>query len=248
MSPMKRSGRGAWLFGLGVLALSLMIFGVATAQAEGIWMVKGKNLASSAFNENKELTGSIVAPNGTLLSTLGLNKVDFSCTAGELLNAKLEQEGAISEFSKNAKVDFKGCTTKINGVTAKACEPKATGKAAGTIETEAGYALLALHALSESEKDGVVVITPAVGNVFAVIHMGEACTIGEAVKVFGSLALKDSGGNGGLEEEKVTHTFEEFAPLTALKVANESSEGKASLDGKAEVKLTSGEVWNGLAK
>jgi hypothetical protein len=52
-------------------------------------------------------------------------------------------------------------------------------------------------------KDAVTVITPNnVNKVFAVIHMGEACSIGESVKVFGTLALVDVGGNTGLLEER----------------------------------------------
>jgi hypothetical protein len=64
--------------------------------------------------------------------------------------------------------------------------------------------------------------------------------------VFGSLAVKDSGGNAGLLEEKVIHTFEEFSPLTEIKVASGASAGPAVLLGSVDVKLTSGEVWNGL--
>ena len=78
--------------------------------------------------------------------------------------------------------------------------------------------------------------------------MGESCVISEELKVFGQLALKDSGGNVGLLAEKLGHLVEEFAPLTTLKVANAASEGKATLDGGLEVWLTSDEVWNGLYK
>jgi hypothetical protein len=246
MNPMNRAGLGLKLVGLCALVLALAAFGAAAAQAT--WMVKGRDLVSSGTNENKELTGSIVAPNAKLLAKLGLNKVAFTCTAGTLVNAELEPLGAISEANQNAKVEFSGCFTELNGTVAAKCEPKATGKIAGTIVTEESYALLALHKLSETEKDGVVVITPKVGTTFAVIHMGFGCGIGETVEVFGTLALKDSGGNAGLEEEKAIHTVEEFAPLTALTVANKESKSSATLDGKAEVKLTSSEVWNGLAE
>jgi hypothetical protein len=242
MNSMKRAGLK--LFSLCVLALGLVAFSAAAAQAEGIWMVGGTNITSTA--QNKVIKGNFeTGTDGTLLSTLGLNAVNFLCTNAELINAKLEPEGAISEASKNAKVAFSGCTTIINGTTAKACEPKATGGAAGSIVTEEGYGLLKLHTATG---DAVTVITPKVGTVFAVIHMGEACAIGEEVKVFGSLALKDVGGNTGLLEEKLIHKVQEFAALTELKVANAKSEGKATLDGKAEIKTESGAVWNGLDK
>jgi len=245
MISMKRMGLK--LFSLCVLALGLVAFSASAAQAEGTWMVKGVNLTSTL--ENKELKGSIDLPDGTLLSLLGLNKVDFLCTTGELIKAKLEPLGAISEASKDAKVAFSGCKTIINGAEAKACQPKATGKAAGTIETEEGYALLTLHTLENGVKHGVTVITPKVGTVFAIIHMGEACAIGEEVKVFGTLALHDVGielNKDELETERANHLVAEFAPLTELKVANASSSGKATLDGMADIKLTSGELWSGL--
>jgi len=241
MISMKRAGLK--LFSLCVLALGLVAFSATAAQAEGTWMVKGVNLTTTA--QNKDLVGAIDLPDGTLLSTLGLNAVNFLCTTGKLINAKLEPAGAISEASKNAKVAFSGCKTIINEKEAKACEPKATGGVAGTIETEAGSALLTLH----KDGTGVTVITPAVGNVFAVIHMGEACAIGESVKVFGTLALVDVGvelTKNELTVERANHLVSEFKPLTELKVANASSEGKATLDGMADIKLTSGEIWNGL--
>jgi hypothetical protein len=238
MNSMKRAGLK--LFGLCVLALGLVAFSASAAQASQ-WMVKGANLTT-----NTAIQGTLDENDGTLLSILGLNKVDFLCTAASLINAKLELAGAISETNKDAKVAFSGCTTKINGVLAKACEPKATGKAAGTIETEEGYALLKLHTTGE----GVTVITPKVGTVFAVIHMGEACSIGEAVKVFGTLALHDVGvllNKDELETERANHLVSEFKALTELKVANASSEGKATLDGMADIKLADGvTLWSGL--
>jgi len=239
MNSMKRMGLK--LFSLCVLALGLVAFSASAAQAS-TWMVNGANLAT-----NTPIQGTLDENDGTLLSTLGLNKVDFLCTAGSLINAKLELAGAISEANKDARVAFSGCITIINGKEAKACQPKATGKAAGTIETEEGYALLTLH----TDGTGVTVITPktGAGTVFAIIHMGEACAIGEEVKVFGSLALHDVGielNKDELETERANHLVAEFAPLTALKVANKNSEGKATLDGMADIVLSGGGKWSGL--
>jgi hypothetical protein len=238
MISMKRMGLK--LFSLCVLALGLVAFSATAAQG-AVWMVNGANLSA-----NKEVKGKLDENHGILLAKLGLNEVEFLCTAGELLNAKLELAGAISETNKDAKVDFSGCITKINKVEAKACQPKATGKAAGTIETEEGYALLQLH---PATGEGVTVITPKVGTVFAIIHMGEACAIGDEVKVFGSLALHDVGvelNKDELETERVNHLVAEFKALTALKVANKASESVATLDGMADIVLASGEKWSGL--
>jgi len=160
MISIKRAGLK--LFSLCVLALGLVAFSATAAQAEGTWMVNGADITSAAKN-NKTIVGNFEAienekkevigrTDGTLLSTLGANAVNFLCTNAQLVNAILEPEGSISETNKNAKVAFSGCTTIINGVEAKACQPKATGKAAGTIETEEGYGLLTLHPLLNEKK------------------------------------------------------------------------------------------------
>ena len=236
MISMKRAGLK--LFSLCVLALGLVAFSATAAQAEGTWMVGGTDLTSGS----KEVTGKLVGATGALLGTLGANAVNFKCTAASLVNAKLEKEGAISEASKNAKVKFSGCTTAINGTVAKACEP-VNGAEKGVIVSESGYALFKEHSTGE----GVTEIIPAnEKNVFGVIHMGEACSIGEEVKVFGKLTVKDSGGEVGLETEKAIHTIEEFASLTELKIANGKSESKATLDGKAEAEVEGSAVWNAL--
>jgi hypothetical protein len=238
MNPMKRAGLK--LFGPCVLALGLVAFSASVAQAEGTWMYKKTDVIAST---PKVLRGKLKNNTGTLLSVIGVNKVDITCTAGELLNAFLEPLGGISEVKKNAKADFSGCSTKINGAAAPKCQPKATGKVAGTIETEEFYGLLKLHTTGEA----VIVITPKTGNVIAVIHTGEACAIGEEVSVISDgLAFKDVGGNTGLLTEKVIHEFEEFKPLTTLLVGNIKSVGTGTLDGIGEIELTTGEVWNGL--
>jgi hypothetical protein len=245
MISMKRAGLK--LFSLCVLALGLVAFSATAAQAEGTWMVNGVNLTSTA--QNRELKGTLDENHGILLATLGLNKVEFLCTAAELLKAKLEPLGAISEANKDAKVDFSGCKTTINGTVAKACEPKATGSVAGTIQTEEGYALLLLHELETKVKDGVTLIAPKTGTTLAVIHMGEACSIGEAVTVFGCLVLHDVGVELNKDEltvERANHLVAEFKPLTTLKVGNGKSESVATLDGMADITLNGGGNWSGL--
>jgi hypothetical protein len=243
MNPIKQ--KGLKLFSLCALTLALVALGAATAQAEGTWMVKGVNLTSGS----KELKGKLVAPGDKLLATLGGNNVAFSCTSGQLINAILETEGAISETSKNAKIKFSGCTTEINGKVSAACVP-ISGVEKGVMVTEEVFALLKSHELKDGKgeliaKDGVTVIIPKVGTTFIIFHMGESCAIGEELKVFGELALVDVGGNKGLQEEKVTHTVKAFAPLTALTIGTESK-SNVTLDGEAEIELTAGEVWNGL--
>ena len=239
MNPMKRAGLK--LLGLCVLALGLIAFSATAAQGS-VWMVKGANLSA-----NKEVVGKLDENHGILLAVLGFNKVEFLCTSGQLLNTKLELAGAVSEASKNARADFSGCITKINGVPAKACEPfDLAPKTPGVILTEELYALLQLH---PATGEGVIVVTPKVGNVFADIDMGEACSIGELVTLFGTLALHDVGvelNKDELETERVNHLVAEFKALTALKLGNGKSESVATLDGMGDIVLASGEKWSGL--
>src|SRR6476469_1107279 len=104
MISMKRTGLK--LFSLCVLALGLVAFSATAAQAEGVWMYKGTNLETIA--KNKEIKGKLKNNIGTLLTTLGANAVNFTCTAAELVNAILEPEGSISETNKNARVAYSG--------------------------------------------------------------------------------------------------------------------------------------------
>jgi hypothetical protein len=240
MISMKRVGLK--LFSLCVLALGLVAFSATAAQG-AVWMVNKADLTAGT----KSLNMTLDENHGILLAKLGLNEVEFLCTKGELLNAKLEPEGAVSEASKNAKADFSGCITKVNKVEAKACQPKATGKVAGTIETEEFYGLLKLH---PDTNEGVVLITPKTGTLLAVIHMGEACSIGEAVSVSGGcLTLHDVGVGLNADElavERLNHLGAEFKALTTLKAFNSKSESAATLDGMADFTLVSGETWSGL--
>jgi hypothetical protein len=241
MNSMKRAGLK--LFSLCVLALGLVAFSATAAQG-AVWMVNNLDLTA----ENRELKGKIDLPDGALLAKLGLNAVTFLCKAGQLINTKLEPGGAISEVSKNAKVAFSECTTFINGKEAAKCLPTAIGKSPGSIETEEGYALLQLH----EKTTGVIVITPKVGTIFAVIHMEASCAIGSSVEVFGSLALHDVSVEAPTIEkdelavERANHLVAEFTPLTKLTVANKESKSEATLDGRADITLAAGGNWSGL--
>jgi hypothetical protein len=249
MNSMKRAGLK--LFSLCVLALGLVAFSASAAQAAGTWMVNKVDLTTTA--QNKELVGKLDENHGILLAKLGLNEVEVLCTALELLNTKLEPAGAISEANKNAKADFSGCVTLINKKVAEKCVP-VDGTTKGVILTEEWYALLTLHELKNAEgkligTDGVTVITPAVGTLLAIIHLGKGCAAGLELKVFGSLALSDVGvalNADELEVERANHLAAEFKPLTDLTVANEESKSKATLDGMADITLSGGGNWSGL--
>jgi len=187
-----------------------MAFSASAAQGS-TWMVSGQTLTGSS---TKVLEASVVAPSVSLLAKIAGTEFQFACTGGSLINAKLEKEGKISE---GFRAKFTGCTTstrKSSGESYKlqgSCVPynkPETLEEQGVIETLELKGQLKLHENGEKEKvEGVTVIESLTGGLsghLETFSMPE-CAISEEVKVFGKVALVDSGGNVGLEEEKKVH-------------------------------------------
>ena len=245
---MIRSRSRLKVMGLSLVALGLMAFSASAAQAS-TWMVGGSNLGAGV---KKAVEANIVAPGASLLAKIAGTEFQFKCAKGTLENTFLEGTDKVSE---GGKVTFKECKTftrKSSGESYKeqaACEPynkPETLEEPGVIKTLEGKGLFALHESGE----GVTVIESLAGGLtghLATISMPE-CSIGSEVKVFGKLAIVDSGGSAGLEAEVKVHKIKEFAPLTHLYVETDTAEHKATIDGEAEVKLAGEPVWNGLRK
>jgi hypothetical protein len=228
------------LVGLCIMALGLVALGASAAQA-AVWMVNGGNLTVNT----KSLNGRMVPTNGKLLFTLGASNIAVVCTALSFVEMTFSPGGVVT----GGHVKFTGCTTEINTKVATKCQPF-VGTETGVVLTEELKGQLGLHELSPTAKDGIVVITPRTGKTLAKVNLGAACSIGETLLVKGQVAAKDFGGNASLETEKRIHEFDEFSALTQLKASIEESEteSNATLDGKAEVELSSTENWNGLAQ
>ena len=221
------------LLGLCALVLGLTAFGTSAAQAEpgNAWVI---------LNPEKTLVKKPLLPvlnaeiekEGLLLATVlnGTVQLIIHCSAAQLIEVHLLEEGQLS----HGKVKFSGCKVLINGTAAPECEVHSKGAAVGTVETEKGKGLLALHELKPSgQKDLVTVIEPLEGTTFVTLLMGEECVVGEEVPIEGKLVIKDCELKA--TEHLVTHLIEEEPTLTLLHVLDDLN---AKIDGSALVFLT----------
>jgi hypothetical protein len=214
-----------------VAALGIMAF-AASAQAEvgAHWNVNGSAISASLLPVVK---AELENGTGSLLDQVGLNSVKLLCTAMEFEEAVLKTEGR-----SLGKVKFTGCKTFINGVLAPKCEPKSLGAAAGVILTNLLKGLIVLHT-AVSATESYIRVEPEEGpdKQFVNILLGPSCPIGEEVPVYGKYTAKDCNNEGRVE--KVTHLYEEFRPLTDLRLFHPLGEGTpATIDGSANVSLT----------
>jgi hypothetical protein len=252
---MIRSKFGLKALGLCVLAVGIMAISFASvAHAEesgGSWtFMNGAKLET--LPNNQTIGGEIESgTDGTLLTKIGGNAVEFLCTSFTVNEGLLITGGTAA-----GKLTFHGCTTKINGTTQAKCEPNAGGVHKGLIETLALKGTLLLHKLTSGTKDKILIVEPATGsNAFAHIELGELCSLGENVLVGGpsattnsKFAIVDCKGEGEKHLEK--HLITEFAPLTHLWVISDTVEHKATIDGSALAFLTGatngGKAWAAL--
>jgi hypothetical protein len=214
------------------MVFGLMAFGSTVAQAEvgAKWLFAEKA-------PNSGLVPFLLASVGLEAETLGVLhtkiagiSVLFLCPVIEGLNIKLTTNGSIEE---GMLIDFLNCTTDLNGVGSKACEPAGGGKA-GVITTKELHGLIVLHELKPSGiKDDVLLILPdPVGGVkseiFATVEMGAECSIGTKVNIIGHLTLKDC------QEMFLTHLVKhllEIGPLTELWAISKTAEHVATILG-----------------
>ena len=244
---MNRSRFG--LLGLFAIVFGLMAFGPAAAHAEegSQWL-----LAEGVEHANGDVLVVKLIPfleatiqleaetTGVLHSKIAGVTVLFECSALEAENAKLLANGSVGKAGgevKGSKVKFSGCITKLNGATSAACEPNANGTAPGVILTNEGHALIELHELAGGVKDELVRILPDTPETFAVIEMGEECSIGEKVPVIGHATLKDCE-NAFLVHKKI-HLVE-IGPLTALWTISKTTEHVATILGSSFVEVIQG--------
>jgi len=252
------------LLGVLLAAIGLMAVFASAAQAEGHWLVL-KTVNGSLVEEPElkaeRFEGSLENNTGALLSEIGTTKIDIVCTAGELLDALLNNTGGVQE---GAKVKFTGCkffSGGTNGLLTEQpkCQPKTTGAAAaGEVETKPAHALLKLHPLilknsetgekEETVNEDTLLILPdnTTTQLAAELELGASCAFGELLPIFGHLAVWDCGGRAKGLTHLLTHLITEFSPLTTLALfAQRGKAGakNASVDGSANVKLHSDRDW-----
>jgi hypothetical protein len=212
------------------MVLGLMAFSATAAQAEvgAKWLILTSGGVLKTGSELPAEINTEAETTAILHSKIAGIAVLYECLGQGLTgNPKLGANGSISTF----QIRFSGCITKLNGVTSKACEPKAGGTESGVLKTLSLDALVVLHELTGGVKDDIIKVLPVTGNVYLHFELGELCSIGENVLVIGSLALKDCE-NLALTH-LVKHLVEVFGPLTKLFVISETPEHAATLLGSA---------------
>lgn len=236
------------LLGLCAVVLGVMAFSASAAQAEAgaswlILMANGEVLTGAQLPATIE--GEIENSDASLLTEILKIPTKILCTAGTLTSAELIGTGSVK---KGAKVKFTGCKTFLKGeATAnELCLPHTKGTAGGTVETNAGHALIVLHTLEGGTKDELVEILPDEGETFATLEMNEACPIGEKVPIKGKFVVKDCEGK--FLEHLVKHLIIE-GPLTHLFAISDTAEHKSTIDGSAWIFLSgahAGLKWGGM--
>jgi hypothetical protein len=217
---MLRSRLGLKVLGLCALVLGLAALSAGGAQAASwsIIMAKGELVK---VNETNKLFAQVeinAIENNTLtlaFQTAGGTKVAILCTSmGFDEGGRLMANGVLSL----GRTLFKGCLTKLNGVTSAACKPKAGGAPSGEILPERFTGIASVS--SETLR---LRITPEnakgeTSKLFLKIELGVECSIGEIVNVEanslgGGLLLE---ANALKEEEKVEQLVVEVESLIAL--------------------------------
>jgi hypothetical protein len=234
---MKKAFKASKLIGLLALALGLMAFSAAAAQAEpnAYWEVGGTKIEGTST-----LLPEIQAENDTFHSTLlsfsGTSTVEILCGPIKFVGAKLHTLGRAT-----GKIHYEECTTLLNGSLATRCKPKSTGATAGLIETNALQGLIKLHESSPGVKKDLVELSPVTGTEFVLLELGALCAIGSHFPITGKVFLKDCKEEGLINKEK--HLFEE-GPLSSLLFGGNA----ATIDGSAWAFLVGAHnemLWSG---
>jgi hypothetical protein len=225
------------LFGTCIAVLCTFAFAAGGAQAESgaNWSILN---SSGEFKTGAELKASVTGwmeGFGSLLTEVLGIQTEVSCTTASPIGMSLEGNGSLTNGSK---VEFGGCSTRLNGFTNAECKPKAGGAFVGTILTNSMKGLLVLFL-----GQGYVRFEPASGETLATLNLGPECPIGELLPVRGKVYLEDSE----LKTWKETHLVRESL-WTDLWVLNKTAEHDATLDGSGEAWLSFshvGLIWSG---
>jgi len=243
------------LLGVLLAAIGLMAVFASAAQAGGKWLVlkeTGVLLTHTQIlaEHTKFEVLNLENLTGALLGEIGTTKIDILCEELEFIDALLSEDGVLP----GGKVKFNGCvflSGGSNGLETKQakCTPKTNGGPVGTVETLAAHALIMLHELAGGVKDDTVLILPdnAEGRA-TTLELGNTCAFGEELPIFGNLSVQDCGGTTKALEHLLSHLATEFGPLTTLALfapRGKAGAKNASIDGSANIKLSTDELWAG---
>lgn len=227
---------------LGIGAVILCTFALAVTGAHAETGANWSILTSGGeFKTGGELKASIngeMEGFGSLLTEVSKVLVDISCSSGAASGMNLGASGSLS-----GKVEFSGCSTRLNGSTSSPCKPHSTGSFSGTIVTSSLKGLLVLF-LGEAN----VRIEPSAGETFVTVVLGtegeSECAIGEFLPVRGKVYLED----GEMTTWQNTHLVRESFLPTDVWVLNKTVEHNAIFDGSGTARLSSvheGLIWSG---
>jgi len=245
---MVRSRLGLKALGLCALLLGLMAF-ASVAQAEPLshWNVAGKSVTGT--EEFQLEIKEIESKTATLeFTTIGGTLVKILCT-----DAKFDEGGQLAKegLILLGRIKFTGCKVELNSKPAGGCEAHSEGQPVGTILTLKAKGLITLDEVSGVKQHYTKIIPDDEVNLrFAIIEMGEECSIGTKVEVKAKskgegLWIKDCKGNGssttaGFLHEEPTHLIEEA--LNGLVALGQP----AKIEGSAVVQLVGGVTnWSG---
>jgi hypothetical protein len=227
------------------MVLGLLVFSVGMAQAEtnAKWKVKGADLPSNDSLLPTIQIEEIESETGALFTEIAKAELRILCTQAELLGMKLELQGKITEGSK---VKFSGCVTLLNGSMSKLCAPKTPEQPFGTIVSNELKGLLVLR-----ESKGVLEVKPKAGEILASLRFDVpgGCALPEIVPVKGELLIQDCKSEG--QVELASHLVEERFVSSHLWVISLTTEHLAFFFGSsATVVLTGagheGQKWSGV--
>jgi|SRR6187399_2597026 len=226
---------------LGLLGLSIMVFGLMAFSATGApaevgakWLLGEKPSGSGSIPFLDSTVGLQAETTGVLHTEIAKVKVLFECTTTAAENLTLIGNGSIAE---KAIIKFTGCITKLNGVTSAPCQPKGLG-VAGLIETEPLHGLLILFKLTSGVIDHLLKILPDEGKVLALIEMGDECAIGTKVNILGKATIKDCENLSLTRQVKHLVEVGTKAELTEVWAISETVEHEATILGSAWAFLT----------
>jgi hypothetical protein len=214
------------------MVFGAIAFSATAAQAEvgAQWLLAEKAPGTNLVKFLEASVGLEAETTLVLHTKIAGTAVLFLCTQAEAVNVVLKANGSIGE---GAKIRFSSCTTNLNGVTSKPCEPNNGGTEPGVIMTSAGHGLLILHKLANGAVDDLIKITPDAGTTYFAFQMGEECAIGEKVPVIGSVTLRDCENLSLTHLVKHLVEFSSTTALTELWVVSKTAEHVSTILGSA---------------
>jgi hypothetical protein len=201
----------------------------------GSWKINGAKISDEL---KAQVQAALENNDGSLLTKIGLTKLELLCTSVKLVDGLLQTLGGFA-----GKFHYEGCIFKINGTTSPVCKPHSPGAAEGLIETNSLKGLIQLH---EVEID-LFKLVPASGTEFLTLvfgkEIGSECALFSKLAITGQIFLEDTQSEGLVE--KTSHLVEE-GPLSLIQFGG----NVMTLDGSATVVLTgahAGMKWSGTA-